>query len=60
MCLSQSSYLKKSVEIFRMSDAKSALTPFCAHFKMSVAKDDDECIDMDSYLIHQLLEASCM
>ncbi|CAA7029216.1 unnamed protein product [Microthlaspi erraticum] len=45
--LSQSSYLKKVIENFRMTDSKSSQTPIGAHFKLSLVTEDEECIDTE-------------
>ena len=45
--LSQSVYLKKVVDNFRMSAAKSTETPIGAHFKLSAVKDESECVDTE-------------
>lgn len=45
LCLAQPTYSKKVVEKFRMSDAKKALTPIGAHFKLFAVRDDEECVD---------------
>ncbi|CAA7042283.1 unnamed protein product [Microthlaspi erraticum] len=45
--LSQSNYLKKVIENFRMTDSKSSQTPIGAHFKLSLVTEDEECIDTE-------------
>ncbi|CAA7016274.1 unnamed protein product [Microthlaspi erraticum] len=47
LCLSQANYLRKVIENFRMSDAKSSLTPIGGHFKLSSVKDDEEGVDTE-------------
>ncbi|WZY69978.1 hypothetical protein YC2023_002218 [Brassica napus] len=45
--LSQTVYLKKVIDSFRMSEAKSTQTPIGAHFKLYAVKDESECIDTE-------------
>lgn len=47
--LSQSCYLKKVVQKFKMAEAKTVNTPIGGHFKLSAVKDVSECIDIDRF-----------
>ncbi|CAB80825.1 putative polyprotein [Arabidopsis thaliana] len=47
LCLSQSKYLEKVIQRFRMADAKGVSTPIGAHFKLSAVRNNDESVDTE-------------
>lgn len=47
--LSQSSYLKKVAQKFKMNEAKTVNTPIGGHFKLSAVQDVSECIDTERF-----------
>lgn len=44
LTLSQSSYIKKILQVFNMVEAKSVSTPIGAHFKLASVKDEEEAV----------------
>lgn len=47
LCLSQSRYLEKVIQRFRMDEARTVNTPIGAHFKLSSVDNEDECVNTE-------------
>lgn len=47
LTLSQSKYIKKVLQVFRMDQAKSVSTPLSGHFKLVSVKEDDHDVGVD-------------
>lgn len=47
--LSQSSYIKKILQIFRMNEARPVSTPLGAHFKLASIREEDEAAEIDKF-----------
>lgn len=56
MYLSQSSYLDKVVQKFKMAEAKIVNTPIGGHFKLFAVQDVSECIDTDRFSYSSVVE----
>ncbi|KAL1212252.1 Retrovirus-related Pol polyprotein from transposon TNT 1-94 [Cardamine amara subsp. amara] len=48
LCLSQSKYVEMVIQRFRMDESKVVNTPIRAHFKLSMVKEDSECVDTEA------------
>lgn len=50
LCLSQSKYVEKVIQRFRMDEYKVMSTSIRAHFKLSMVNDESECVDTEIIL----------